>query len=84
MSEQLSAGTNTSGKASEPSFWTNSRRPRTRFEQLLSPFESSAATPETLATPVPYQLIYRVTDDVVVFLACFHGRRSPRRLVGRT
>lgn len=32
----------------------------------------------------PYQLIYRVTDDVVVVLACFHGRRSPRRLVGRT
>ena len=32
----------------------------------------------------PYQLIYRVVDDVVVVLACFHGRRSPRRLETRT
>ena len=32
----------------------------------------------------PYQLIYRVVDDVVVILACFHGRRAPRRLEMRT
>ena len=28
----------------------------------------------------PYQLIYRVVEDVIVVVACFHGRRSPRRL----
>ncbi|HVV49651.1 MAG TPA: type II toxin-antitoxin system RelE/ParE family toxin [Polyangia bacterium] len=28
----------------------------------------------------PYQLFYRVTTDVVVVVACFHGRRSPKRL----
>jgi plasmid stabilization system protein ParE len=32
----------------------------------------------------PYQLIYRVVEDAVVILACFHGRRSPRRLEGRS
>ena len=31
----------------------------------------------------PYQLIYRVVADVVVVVACFHGRRSPRRLQRR-
>jgi plasmid stabilization system protein ParE len=32
----------------------------------------------------PYQLIYRVFSDVVVVVACFHGRRSPKRWVSRT
>jgi len=31
----------------------------------------------------PYQLIYRLMDDVVVVIACFHGRRSPKRLERR-
>lgn len=31
----------------------------------------------------PYQLIYRVVDEVVVVVACFHGRRAPRRLERR-
>ncbi len=28
----------------------------------------------------PYQLLYRVVDDKVVVVACFHARRSPRRI----
>ena len=28
----------------------------------------------------PYQLFYRVVTDVIVVVACFHGRRSPKRL----
>jgi len=26
----------------------------------------------------PYQLLYRIVDDTVVVVACFHGRRSPK------
>jgi plasmid stabilization system protein ParE len=32
----------------------------------------------------PYQLFYRVVADVVVVVACLHGRRSPKRLEKRT
>jgi hypothetical protein len=32
----------------------------------------------------PYQLIYRVVSEVVVVVACFHGRRSPKRWESRT
>jgi plasmid stabilization system protein ParE len=32
----------------------------------------------------PYQIIYRVVSDVVVVVACFHGRRSPKRRESRT
>lgn len=31
----------------------------------------------------PYQLIYRVVADIIVVVACFHGRRSPKRLARR-
>ena len=31
----------------------------------------------------PYQLFYRVVADVVVVVACFHGRRSPKHLERR-
>ena len=31
----------------------------------------------------PYQLIYRIVADVIVVVACFHGRRSPRRVERR-
>ena len=31
----------------------------------------------------PYQLIYRVVAEVIVVVACFHGRRSPERLESR-
>jgi plasmid stabilization system protein ParE len=31
----------------------------------------------------PYQLLYRIVDDTVVIVACFHGRRSPKRWTGR-
>jgi plasmid stabilization system protein ParE len=32
----------------------------------------------------PYQFIFRVVSDVVVVVACFHGRRSPKRWESRT
>jgi plasmid stabilization system protein ParE len=31
----------------------------------------------------PYQLVYRFEADTVVVVACFHGRRSPKRLEKR-
>jgi plasmid stabilization system protein ParE len=31
----------------------------------------------------PYQLIYRVVAEVIVVVACFHGRRLLRRLENR-
>lgn len=31
----------------------------------------------------PYQLIFRLMGDVIVVVACFHGRRSPKRLERR-
>ena len=31
----------------------------------------------------PYQLIYRLVGEQVVVLACFHGRRSPKRTSSR-
>jgi toxin ParE1/3/4 len=27
----------------------------------------------------PYQLLYRIVDDTIAVVACFHGRRSPQR-----
>jgi plasmid stabilization system protein ParE len=32
----------------------------------------------------PYVIYYRVYDDIVVIVACMHGRRSPRRWQSRT
>jgi plasmid stabilization system protein ParE len=32
----------------------------------------------------PYQLFFRLVADVVVVVACFHGRRSPQRLEKRS
>ena len=32
----------------------------------------------------PYQLIYRIADDVIVVVACFHVRRDPGRVRHRT
>jgi plasmid stabilization system protein ParE len=31
----------------------------------------------------PYQLLYRVVEETVVVVACFHGRRSPKRWMRR-
>ena len=27
----------------------------------------------------PYGLIYRVSDDEIIIVSCFHGRRDPKR-----
>jgi plasmid stabilization system protein ParE len=32
---------------------------------------------------VPYALFYRIVDDTVHVIACFHGSRDPRRWQGR-
>ena len=32
----------------------------------------------------PYGLYYRIYDEVVVVVACMHGRRNPRRWQSRT
>jgi plasmid stabilization system protein ParE len=31
----------------------------------------------------PYSILFRVTDDEIVILACFHARRDPRRWQSR-
>lgn len=32
----------------------------------------------------PYAMYYRIYDEVVVVVACMHGRRNPRRWQSRT
>jgi plasmid stabilization system protein ParE len=36
-------------------------------------------THRALLRRFPYGVIYRIYDDVVVVVACMHGRRDPRR-----
>lgn len=36
-------------------------------------------TRRALVRRFPYSIYYRIYDDVVVIVACMHGRRSPRR-----
>lgn len=31
----------------------------------------------------PYSLFYRIIDDQIIFVACMHGRRHPRRWQSR-
>jgi plasmid stabilization system protein ParE len=31
----------------------------------------------------PYSLVYKVSEHEIIVLACFHGRRDPRRLMER-
>ena len=32
----------------------------------------------------PYSLLYRLVDDNVIVVACFHGKRDPKRWHNRT
>lgn len=36
-------------------------------------------TRRALLRRFPYGLFYRIVDDQIVFVACMHGRRNPRR-----
>ena len=40
-------------------------------------------TRRALVHRFPYQIFYRVYDEVVVVVACMHGRRDPRRWKSR-
>jgi plasmid stabilization system protein ParE len=41
-------------------------------------------TRRALIRRFPYAIYYRIHDDVVVVVACMHGRRSPTRWQSRT
>jgi len=41
-------------------------------------------TRRALIRRFPYAIYYRIYGDVVVVVACMHGRRSPRRWRSRT
>lgn len=41
-------------------------------------------TRRALLRRFPYAIYFRVYDDLVVVVACMHGRRSPRRWQSRT
>jgi plasmid stabilization system protein ParE len=41
-------------------------------------------TRRALIRRFPYAIYYRIYGDVVVVVACMHGRRSPRRWQSRT
>ena len=41
-------------------------------------------TRRALVHRFPYQIFYRVYDDIVVVVACMHGRRDPLRWKSRT
>ncbi|MCC7346499.1 MAG: type II toxin-antitoxin system RelE/ParE family toxin [Variibacter sp.] len=48
----------------------------------VDPFRHPVVEGETrrlIVSPFPYGLFYRVTAHDIVVLACFHGRRNPRR-----
>jgi len=46
---------------------------------------SSVETPgERFYVAFPYAMYFRVYDEVVVVVACMHGRRNPRRWQVRT
>lgn len=51
---------------------------------LASPeaFQGRSQTDASLpaSSRFPYQVLYRILDDQIVVLACFHVRRSPRRI----
>lgn len=41
-------------------------------------------TKRALLRRFPYAILYRVYGEVVVVVACMHGRRDPRRWASRT
>ena len=41
-------------------------------------------TRRALLRRFPYAIYYRVYENIVVVVACMHGRRSPRRWLSRT
>ncbi len=41
-------------------------------------------TRRVLVHRFPYGIFYRVYSEVVVVVACLHGRRDPRRWISRT
>jgi plasmid stabilization system protein ParE len=41
-------------------------------------------TRRALLRRFPYAILYRVYGEVVVVVACMHGRRDPRRWASRT
>lgn len=41
-------------------------------------------TRRALLRRFPYAMYFRIYDEVVVVVACMHGRRNPRRWQGRT
>ena len=78
--------------------WYERRRPGLGYEflaELQSVRENVVTHP--LAFPVihrdtrrvllrrfPYGLFYRAYDDVIVVVACMHGRRDPKRWMSRS
>lgn len=51
-----------------------------------NPFRFRRAHKETRRARIdrfPYGLLYRVTEDEIVVVACMHSRRHPRRWQGR-
>ena len=41
-------------------------------------------TRRAMLTRFPYSLLYRLVGDEVIVVACFHGKRDPRRWHERT
>ena len=78
-------------------FWYRRRRPETGqafVEEFNHCIDRIVATPETfpriegqirraLLRRFPYGVFYRVTDEEIIILACFHVRRKPATLRGR-
>ena len=77
--------------------WYRERRAETGqafVDEFNRCIDRISATPETfpkmegesrrvLLRRVPYGLFYRVTDEEIVVLACFHMRRAPAAWRGR-
>jgi plasmid stabilization system protein ParE len=49
---------------------------------MSNPFQFQVVHGKARRAPLgkfPYRLIYMVTDEEVIILSCFHGRRDPKR-----
>ena len=52
----------------------------------LHPYQYQIVRRQIRRAPIkgfPYGIMYRVTDDALIVMACFHGRRHPKRWQSR-
>jgi len=91
MSRKLIVRPEAEGEAFEAALWYEERSPRSganftkAFRSALSkvvenPLQYLTIDEDMRRAPVgnyPHGLLYAVSDDEIIILSCFHGRRDP-------